>query len=131
MCEKCISRIKFVTFLRCRLKPTIMYWACHHVKLVINANARCRFCMSFTLYSTPAIQNKCVVNCLNFLLVFIVLQYIRWCQKWSRLIGGNLLPMLMPSNMTLCQISIFYGCFKCQWKFKAGSQHGVPLCVST
>ena len=55
----------------------IMYWACHDVKSVINANARCCFCTSFTLYSTPTFQNKCVVNCTNFLLIFIVLQYIR------------------------------------------------------
>ena len=39
----------------------IMYWACHDVKSVITANARYCFCTSFTLYSNPAIKNKCVL----------------------------------------------------------------------
>ena len=67
------------------------------------------------LYSALPFGINVILTVLTFL-IFIGFQYIRWCQKLSRLIGGNLLSILVPSNVTLCQISIFYGCFKIWWK---------------
>ena len=45
-------------------------WGCHRVKLVINANARCHFCTSFTLYNAQQFGINAVLPVLTYF-VFI------------------------------------------------------------
>ena len=84
---------------------------------------------SFTLYSTLPFRTNVVLSVLHSSCLYCATIHKMVSEVGYRMTGGNLLPMLMPSNVTLCQISIFYGCFKSQWKFEEGDQNGITLCL--